>query len=145
MLHDSKPALLAFAAHGWPLAGLTDDTALAAYLARPDQRSYDLTDLALRYLHRELRVDTPETGQLTLDGLGDEGVAEQNLMLRARATLDLADAIDAELSRRRRSSRGGCWPRWSCRWCGCWPAWSASASPPTPSTSPTWRRSSPPR
>nr|MDT0659540.1 DNA polymerase I [Micromonospora sp. DSM 115978] len=99
VLHDSKPALLAFAEHGWTLRGVSRDTALAAYLARPDQRSYDLTDLALRYLHRELRVDAPETGQLTLDGLGDEGVVEQNLMLRARATLDLADALDAELSR----------------------------------------------
>ncbi|GAB3810583.1 DNA polymerase I [Micromonospora zhanjiangensis] len=99
VLHDSKPALLALAAHGWSLAGITRDTQIAAYLARPDQRSYDLTDLALRYLHRELRVDVPETGQLTLDGLGEEGVAEQNLMLQARATLDLADAIDAELSR----------------------------------------------
>ncbi|MDG4831973.1 DNA polymerase I [Solwaraspora sp. WMMD1047] len=99
VLHDSKPALLAFAEHGWSLRGVSRDTALAAYLARPDQRSYDLTDLALRYLHRELRVDAPETGQLTLDGLGDDGAVEQNLMLRARATLDLADALDAELSR----------------------------------------------
>ncbi|MDG4805211.1 DNA polymerase I [Micromonospora sp. WMMD1120] len=99
VLHDSKPAVLACAAHGWQLIGIVRDTQIAAYLARPDQRSYDLTDLALRYLHRELRVDAPETGQLTLDGLGDEGVAEQNLMLQARATLDLADAIDAELSR----------------------------------------------
>lgn len=99
VLHDSKPAVLACAAHGWELAGIVRDTQIAAYLARPDQRSYDLTDLALRYLHRELRVDAPETGQLTLDGLGDEGVAEQNLMLQARATLDLADSIDAELSR----------------------------------------------
>ncbi|MEH1031661.1 DNA polymerase I [Micromonospora profundi] len=99
VLHDSKPAVLACSAHGWELAGIVRDTQIAAYLARPDQRSYDLTDLALRYLHRELRVDVPETGQLTLDGLGDEGVAEQNLMLQARATLDLADAIDAELSR----------------------------------------------
>ncbi|SCG37097.1 DNA polymerase I [Micromonospora halophytica] len=99
VLHDSKPAVLAFAAHGWTLDGIARDTQIAAYLARPDQRSYDLTDLALRYLHRELRVDAPETGQLTLDGLGDEGVVEQNLMLQARATLDLADAIDAELSR----------------------------------------------
>jgi DNA polymerase I len=99
VLHDSKPALLAFAAHGWTLRGVTRDTALAAYLARPDQRSYDLTDLALRYLHRELRVDAPETGQLTLDGLGPDAEAGQNLMLRARATLDLADAIEAELSR----------------------------------------------
>ncbi|GIJ23961.1 DNA polymerase I [Micromonospora lutea] len=99
VLHDSKPAVLAFAAHGWDLAGIARDTQIAAYLARPDQRSYDLTDLALRYLHRELRVDAPQTGQLTLDGLGDDSEAEQNLMLHARATLDLADAIDAELSR----------------------------------------------
>jgi DNA polymerase-1 len=107
VLHDSKPALLAFAAHGWTLRGVGRDTALAAYLARPDQRSYDLTDLALRYLHRELRVDAPETGQLTLDGLGEDGEAEQNLMLRARATLDLADAIDEELSRDEQSSAAG--------------------------------------
>ncbi|MEU8297367.1 DNA polymerase I [Micromonospora sp. NPDC048909] len=99
VLHDAKPALLALAARGWPLEGVVRDTQIAAYLARPDQRSYDLTDLALRYLHRELRVDAPETGQLTLDGLGGDGEAEQNLMLQARATLDLADAIDAELSR----------------------------------------------
>lgn len=99
VLHDSKPAVLAFAAHGWSIEGITRDTQIAAYLARPDQRSYDLVDLALRYLHRELRVDTPDTGQLTFEGLGNDGEAEQNLMLRARATLDLADAIDAELSR----------------------------------------------
>ncbi|MCX4471094.1 DNA polymerase I [Micromonospora sp. NBC_01655] len=99
VLHDSKPAVLAFAAHGWALEGIARDTQIAAYLARPDQRSYDLTDLALRYLHRELRVDVPDTGQLTFEGLGGDGEAEQNLMLQARATLDLADAIDAELSR----------------------------------------------
>ena len=99
VLHDSKPARLAFAAHGWPLDGIDRDTALAAYLARPDQRSYDLVDLALRYLHRELRVDAPDDGQLTLDGLGPQSEVEQNLMLRARATLDLAAAIDAELAR----------------------------------------------
>jgi DNA polymerase-1 len=99
VLHDHKPALLAFGAHGWVLDGVVTDTALAAYLARPDQRSYDLTDLALRYLQRELRVDTPDDGQLSLDGFGDDGDAERNLMLRARATLDLADALAAELSR----------------------------------------------
>ena len=99
VLHDSKRARLAFAAHGWTLRGVTRDTALAAYLARPDQRSYDLTDLALRYLHRELRVDTPDTGQLTFEGMGNDGEVEQNLMLRARATLDLVDALAGELSR----------------------------------------------
>jgi DNA polymerase-1 len=100
VIHDGKPALLACTAHGWELAGVATDTALAAYLARPDQRSYDLTDLALRYLQRELRVEEPETGQLVLEGLGDDGHdAAQQLMLRARATLDLADALRAELAR----------------------------------------------
>jgi DNA polymerase I len=99
VLHDAKPALLAFTERGWSLHGIATDTALAAYLARPDQRSYDLTDLALRYLQRELRVEAPDDGQLTLEGLGDTEEAERNLMLRARATLDLADAINAELAR----------------------------------------------
>ncbi|MGE5831242.1 MAG: DNA polymerase I, partial [Micromonosporaceae bacterium] len=103
VMHDSKPALLAFTAHGWWLHGVSTDTALAAYLARPDQRSYDLTDLALRYLQRELRVEEPETGQLVLEGLGDthdgSDDASRQLMLRARATLDLADALHAELAR----------------------------------------------
>jgi DNA polymerase-1 len=100
VLHDVKPARLAFGVRGWDLRGIASDTALEAYLARPDQRSYDLNDLALRYLKRELRVDTPDNGQLTLDGLGgNTGEAEENLMLRARATLDLADAIAEELRR----------------------------------------------
>jgi DNA polymerase I len=99
VLHDGKAALLAFTERGWSLRGLSVDTALAAYLARPDQRSYDLTDLALRYLQRELRVEAPDDGQLTFDGIGEQEQAEQGLMLRARATLDLGEAICAELAR----------------------------------------------
>ena len=48
VLHDAKGPMLAFAARGMPLAGLERDTALSAYLARPDQRSYDLADLTVR-------------------------------------------------------------------------------------------------
>ncbi|WIM98197.1 DNA polymerase I [Actinoplanes oblitus] len=101
VLHDAKPILLAFRAHGWQLAGVVTDTALAAYLAKPDQRGYDLTDLALRYLKRELKVDAPADGQLALSFDGDEQdtAAEEAVMLRARATLDLADVLTAELSR----------------------------------------------
>ena len=55
--HDAKAALHALRGRGWTLAGLTSDTALAAYLSRPGQRTFDLADLALRYLRRELRVD----------------------------------------------------------------------------------------
>jgi DNA polymerase-1 len=107
VLHDLKPASLAIAARGWELHGVAVDTALAAYLARPDQRTYDLSDLALRYLHRELKVETrADDAQLALDGLGDEGEAERSLMLQARATLDLADALRADLSRDAGRSEG---------------------------------------
>ncbi len=97
-LHDAKGPIHAFAAHGFELAGLTSDTALAAYLALPGQRSFDLGDLTLRYLGKELRdASVPE--QLTLDGSG-EADAAANLVLHARATAELADALDADLDRR---------------------------------------------
>jgi DNA polymerase I len=95
-LHDAKGPTLAFAARGWTLAGVTSDTALSAYLARPDQRSYDLADLALRYLKRELRSEGNDHGQLSFDG-ADEAAAAQADVVRARAALELADALDADL------------------------------------------------
>ena len=105
IIHNAKPAVLAFDAHGWRLHGLETDTMLAVYLARPDQQTYNLEDLALRYLQRELRVEGVDEGQPMLDGLGEDEVAERNLMLRARATLDLTDAIYAELTRDGDSAR----------------------------------------
>jgi DNA polymerase-1 len=97
--HDVKSALLAFADRGWPLAGLTSDTALAAYLALPGQRSFDLADLALRYLRRELRAEQADDGQLSLDGTGADDDAH-DAILRARAVADLAESLDADLERR---------------------------------------------
>ncbi len=99
VVHDAKPAMLAFIAHGWTFAGLATDTALAAYLAKPDNRTYDLVDLALRYLQRELRIEGVDAAQPTLDGLIGERAVEESLMLKARATLDLVSAIYAELNR----------------------------------------------
>jgi DNA polymerase I len=98
-MHDAKGPMHAFTARGLTLAGLTSDTALAAYLALPGQRTFDLADLALRYLGKELRDDAGETVQLTLDGSGEEDAAVA-LVLRARATLDLAAALDADLEKR---------------------------------------------
>jgi len=100
VLHDAKGPMLALAARGWVLRGLASDTALAAYLVRPDQRSYDLADLTLRYLKRELRTDAADTGQGELmfgdetDASGGVGGADQTAMLHARAVLDLAEALD---------------------------------------------------
>ncbi len=100
-LHEAKVAIHELAGRGWTLSGITSDTALAAYLVRPGQRSFTLDDLSLRYLRRELRAETQEQQQLSLlddtEGIDDQAV--QTLILRARAVADLADALDEELAR----------------------------------------------
>ncbi|MDT4959816.1 MAG: polymerase, partial [Pseudonocardiales bacterium] len=99
--HDIKGPLLALRQHGWTLAGVTHDTQLAGYLLRPDQRSFDLADLALRYLHRELRSNVEESGQLTLDGgvdESDDAIAEVETV-RGSAVRDLAAEFDVALDR----------------------------------------------
>jgi DNA polymerase I len=100
-LHEAKMAIHDLAGRGWTLNGVSSDTALAAYLVRPGQRSFTLDDLSLRYLRRELRAETSEQQQLSLLD-DDEGVDEQAVqtaVLRARAVVDLADALDTELAR----------------------------------------------
>ena len=103
-LHDAKGPMHALAARGLELAGLSTDTALAAYLVLPGQRSFDLADLALRYLHKELRDDATPSGQLTLDlsGEDDDSMAQAAtaLVVRAGATAELGDALDGDLARR---------------------------------------------
>ena len=102
-IHDAKGPLQALAARGWTLGGLTSDTALAAYLVKPDQRTYDLGDLALRMLRRELKNDTDQHGQgmLAFDGEQDSAArAAGEAMVVARAVLELADALDTELAAR---------------------------------------------
>ena len=97
-IHDGKGPAQALAARGLTLAGVTSDTALAAYLVKPDQRDYDLADLAVRLLRRELRDDTTDTGQGMLD-FGDGDAEATDAMVTARAVVDLADALDAEVER----------------------------------------------
>lgn len=100
--HDIKGPLHALRARGWSLAGLTSDTALAAYLVRPGQRSFDLPDLVVRYLRRELRAEQ-DTGDNQLSLLEDEQQVKADAaaaeLVRARAVGELADALDTELDR----------------------------------------------
>jgi DNA polymerase-1 len=102
-VHDVKGPLLALRQHGWTLTGVSSDTQLAAYILRPDQRTFDLADLALRTLHRELRSNIEDSGQLTLDGgvdESDDAIADAETV-RASAIKDLADAFADELARSR--------------------------------------------
>jgi DNA polymerase-1 len=97
-MHDAKGPLQALAARGWTVAGLTSDTQLAAYLVKPDQRTYHLDDLVLRNLKRELtRTDETGQGMLDLDGDAEERAARAQ-MVRATAVRDLADALDEQLT-----------------------------------------------
>ncbi|MFE5457199.1 DNA polymerase I [Nocardia sp. NPDC056564] len=89
-MHEAKPALHALRRRGWRLGGLTSDTALAAYLVKPGQRVFDLGDLSLRYLSRELRADTAAEP-------GADAPA-QAAILQACAICDLAEVFDAELA-----------------------------------------------
>src|SRR5947209_2106463 len=107
VVHEVKGPLLAVWARGWELAGVVSDTALAAYLAMPGQRSFDLGDLAVRYLRRELKDAAAEDAQLTLDGLGpsEDDLAREAAhadVLKAVAVNDLSDALESVLG-----SKGG--------------------------------------
>src|SRR5215218_5950793 len=105
VVHEVKGPLLAIWARGWELEGVVSDTALAAYLANPGQRSFDLGDLAVRYLKRELKDAAEPEGQLTLDGLGpsEADVAAEAAhadVLKAVAVNDLSDALETVLGQR---------------------------------------------
>ena len=100
-LHEAKLAMHDLEGRGWTLRGVTSDTALAAYLVRPGQRSFALDDLSLRYLKRELARITLSSNSfrcsMTADGVDEQAV--QTSILRASAVMDLADALDEELAR----------------------------------------------
>ena len=103
VVHGAKEAWHALAGRGLPLAGVVFDTELAAYLCQPDRRAYDLADLAIGYLRRELgAADADDGGQgaldLEIDGT-DEG---RRAAVRAAAVRDLSDVLDGEIADRGR-------------------------------------------
>ncbi|MER7496167.1 DNA polymerase I [Streptomyces pharetrae] len=96
ILHNAKGAMRVFAEHGWTIAGVTMDTALAAYLVKPGRRSFDLDALSLEYLHRELAPAAAADGQLAFGA--DDGAEAEALMIQARAVLDLGEAFEDRLA-----------------------------------------------
>ncbi|MEV6207797.1 DNA polymerase I [Kitasatospora sp. NPDC051914] len=99
-LHIAKHVMRAFAEQGWTVAGVTADTALAAYLEKPGRRTFTLDVLAEEYLARSLEpAAAAETGQLAFDAPEeDAGAAARALMVQARAILDLAELFDTRLA-----------------------------------------------
>ncbi|MCZ2263244.1 MULTISPECIES: DNA polymerase I [unclassified Isoptericola] len=105
VVHGAKTAGHELAGRGLDLRGVSFDTELAAYLCYPDQRGYDLADLTVRLLGRELSAgEAPDAaGQgaldLALDG-GDEDPRARQAAVRAAAVVDLAQALSGQLEDR---------------------------------------------
>ncbi|GGB95394.1 DNA polymerase I [Cellulomonas carbonis] len=100
-VHGAKDAMHALAGRGLPLAGVAVDTLLASYLCHPDQRSYDLADLSIRHLRRELRSEaTADDGQGALDLSLDGTSPHHGTALRAAAVAELGDVLEEELADR---------------------------------------------
>ncbi|MEV7728369.1 DNA polymerase I [Streptomyces sp. NPDC087917] len=95
VVHHAKGLWRVLPEHGWTLAGVTMDTALAAYLVKPGRRSFALDVLSNEYLHRELAPAAAD-GQLAFGA--DETAEAGALMAQARAVLDLGDAFTAKLA-----------------------------------------------
>ena len=66
--------------------------ALAAYLVRPDQRDFDLADLVVRMLGRDLRTETGADAGMLDFGTDDQGEIDE-AGVRARAVLDLGQVL----------------------------------------------------
>ncbi|WP_301128161.1 DNA polymerase I [Streptomyces cacaoi] len=94
-MHDAKALMRVFAEHGWSVAGVRMDTALAAYLDKPGRRSFALDALSVEYLGRELGPTAESDGQLAL-GV-DERAEADALMVKARTVLDLGTAFEERL------------------------------------------------
>lgn len=87
-LHDAKAAFHMLKGRGVTLRGIAHDTAIAAYLLRPGQRTYELADVYQRHLQRQLNQGD---GQLSLL---DE---DTSLVDSAVAVLELAEELTSQL------------------------------------------------
>ena len=91
-LHDAKTTYHMLAGRGITLGGIAHDTALAAYLLNPGQRTYDLKTTYQHHLHRTLEIT--ETGQLSLLDITNTNT----LITAAAAILELAATLPTKLA-----------------------------------------------
>ncbi|PKZ90008.1 DNA polymerase I [Trueperella bernardiae] len=91
--HGTKGLAHAWKGVGVSLAGVVGDTKIGAYLLHPDQRAYDLTDLAQRYLAVDIAAAEDDTLGIGADG----AIVHSATAQRAGVLLDLRDAFDQDL------------------------------------------------
>ncbi|WP_439847073.1 DNA polymerase I [Corynebacterium pseudotuberculosis] len=91
-LHEAKATFHMLSGRGFELNGVAHDTAIAAYLLRPGQRTYDLKDVYQRHLQRQLSGDETQ-GQLSLLDAPDS----EELIDSVIAILELAQELTKQL------------------------------------------------
>ncbi|WP_026923813.1 DNA polymerase I [Glycomyces arizonensis] len=105
IVHDAKGFNWGADAAGWPEpAGLKADTVIAAYLLKPEQRTYALGDLAMQYLGRELDTTAQEHSEGTLVGL-DAAMADDTSRFEADCAAASAVAALASTQAERLAER----------------------------------------
>ena len=87
-LHEAKAAFHMLKGRDMTLRGIAHDTAIAAYLLRPGQRTYALEDVYQRHLKKQLTLGD---GQLSL--LGDTSLTDA-----AAAVMELAAELSTQLA-----------------------------------------------
>jgi len=99
VVHDGKALSVRLARAGITLRGLDFDTQIAAYLLDPAPGRYELAEISLRYLGRDLPCarGPEESGQLSF-AVEETGAAE-SACARAAALPALAARLEEELAR----------------------------------------------
>jgi DNA polymerase-1 len=95
--HDAKGPMLGLRAAGYEIRGFEFDTALAAYLVAPGQRTFELRDLCVAFLGRDLPSSATPAGQLSLE---IDSAPAQELANRAAAVLELTAVLRSEVADR---------------------------------------------
>ena len=96
--HDVKEAARFLAAAGYEIDGLKMDTALACYVLNPSSRTYELDDIAGRYLGIEVASpddEVGETGMLPFETGPDLESAARSVAAIAQLADRLWDELDA--------------------------------------------------
>lgn len=93
-LHEAKAVWHMLAGRGIELRGIAHDTALAAYLLRPGQRTYALTDVYQRHLQKSLGAATEQLSILDENPLVDQAAAIMELAAELTRQLQEIDSFE---------------------------------------------------
>ncbi|MGV0328331.1 DNA polymerase I [Corynebacterium guaraldiae] len=93
-LHEAKAAWHMLAGRGIELRGIAHDTALAAYVLRPGQRTYALTDVYQRHLQKSLGAATEQLSILDENPLVDQAAAIMELAAELTRQLQEIDSFE---------------------------------------------------